>query len=131
MLRCYGKNSIQGIQVPEGEEVVFCHLQIPKSLVDDPEAFPVIGRISEAVQDKKQVTKPMKKKKKTVQVTILDTPDDDEATYTEDMDLSKGQYSQSHRDANAYDVNHLVHDAFHHDTPPVSPLNIATIESNT
>ncbi|CAH1445253.1 unnamed protein product [Lactuca virosa] len=146
----------EGIQVPEGEEVaVFSHLQIPKSLVDDPKAFPVIGRIAENVLElvplsnpvlirfhemfadvprkkrkatgvlnmmasKKQVTKPMKKKK-TIEVTVLGTPDYDESTYTEDMDLSKGQYSQSHRDANADDVNHLIHDAFHHDTPPVSP----------
>lgn len=39
----------EGIQVPKGEEVVFSHLQIPKSLVDDPEAFPIIGRIAEDV----------------------------------------------------------------------------------
>lgn len=42
---------------------------------------------------KKQVTKPMKKKKKTIEVTVLGTPDDDENTCTEDLDLSKGQYS--------------------------------------
>lgn len=37
------------IQVLEGVEVVFVYIQILKSLIDDPEVFPVIGRIPDAM----------------------------------------------------------------------------------
>lgn len=38
-----------GIQVPEGIEVVFSYLHIPKTLVDDTGAFLMIGIISDAI----------------------------------------------------------------------------------
>ncbi|CAH1431367.1 unnamed protein product [Lactuca virosa] len=73
---------------------------------------------------------PIRKKKQIVKVTVLGNPDDDKATDTEDMDLSKGAFLQYSRHVNADDVDYMSNDVFVNDTPPVSPRKIATVEYN-
>ncbi|CAH1427654.1 unnamed protein product [Lactuca virosa] len=80
---------------------------------------------------KKQINKPIKKKKKTIEVTILGTNNDYKAIETKDIDLSKGQSMIYHNEANTDDADHMINDAFVNDTLPVSPQKVATVESNT
>lgn len=49
LIEAYQQN---GIQVQKGEKVVvFSHLQIPKSLVDDPDTFPIIDKMLKRMID--------------------------------------------------------------------------------
>lgn len=61
---------------------------------------------------KKQVTKSVKKKKKIFEISMFGTPDDDDATNTYDIDLSKCTSSQHYREEKAGDVDLLINDAF-------------------
>lgn len=70
---------------------------------------------------KKQVTKPIKNKNNTFEVTVLGTPDDYEITNTKDMDFLMRKSSKYHCDANIDGIDHLINNAFHNDMPPFSP----------
>lgn len=49
-----------GIQVAEGEEVVvFSHLQIPKSLANDPKEFLIVGRVPYALLELVPLSNPI------------------------------------------------------------------------
>ncbi|CAH1450737.1 unnamed protein product [Lactuca virosa] len=77
----------------------------------------------------KQFYKPINKKKKIIEVIVLGNPDDDEATNTKHMDLSKGQSTQYSFHVNADDTDHMINDSFVNNTPPSSPIKDATVNN--
>ncbi|CAH1448955.1 unnamed protein product [Lactuca virosa] len=86
---------------------------IPKVPTPKKTKFKLKGSV--VIQEPSSTEKPQKK------LSVLGTPDEDEATDMEDIDLSKGQSSQYYHEANGDDVSPLINDEFLYDTPPVSP----------